>query len=675
MSILYGTPTTTRTGNTTYGFNSNAGREVFDATLNPGVAYTVIDSGGIDTLDYSGFADDQRIDLNAEAFSNIGGGVGNVSIARGTVVENAIGGSGNDVLIGNAVNNVLIGNGGNDRLSGGGGSDTASYANAAGAVTVSLAVTAAQATGAAGSDTLDSIENLIGSAYDDSLTGNASANLLEGGAGNDILAGGGGIDTATYSGASDRIVISLAVTSAQNTRSQGYDTLSSIENIVGTAFNDSITGNSAANVLTGGDGNDVFAGGAGNDNIQGGNGVDRMEGGAGDDVLAGGAGIDTALYRSATSAVTVNLTVGTAQNTGGGGIDTLTGIERITGSNYNDTLTGNADANVIYGANGNDTINGGAGTDRLQGDGGADVLNGGDGNDVLVGVAGNDTLSGGDGFDRLYGGAGDDFLDGGTGYDILYYAGSTSGVTVNLGIAGAQNTVGGGIDTITGFERLIGTVYDDTLTGSSAGDMLQGAAGNDVINGAAGNDRLIGDAGNDTIDGGTGIDRLYGGAGQDNFRFDTALNGSTNWDYIADYSVADDTIQLSQSVFSAIGTGGLDASAFRLGTSAADASDRVVYDQASGFIYYDADGNGAGQQVLFARVAAGTALTNADFSVFGSAQTSLASSTVQAGLADTTKTAPETTSTPLPTLDHYAVAATDFSFENLHTTVPDHYII
>ena len=205
--------------------------------------------------------------------------------------------------------------------------------------------------------------------------------------------------------------------------------------------------------------------------------------------------------------------------------------------------------------------------------------------------------------------------------------------------------------------------------------MLQGAAGNDLINGAAGNDRLIGDTGNDTVDGGVGIDRLYGGAGQDNFQFDTALNGSTNWDYIADYSVVDDTIQLSQSVFSAIGTGGLDASAFRLGTSSADSSDRIVYDQVSGFIYYDADGNGGGQQVLFARVAPGTALTNADFSVFGAAQTSLASSTVQTGLTDTTKAGPQVTSAPLATLDHHASAAADFWLQNLHTAIADHYII
>jgi Ca2+-binding RTX toxin-like protein len=111
---------------------------------------------------------------------------------------------------------------------------------------------------------------------------------------------------------------------------------------------------------------------------------------------------------------------------------------------------------------------------------------------------------------------------------------------------------------------------------------------------------------------------MNGGAGADQFVFDTALDGLGNVDRIADFSVADDTILLDQSIFSAIAsTGTLDASAFRAGTAAQDADDRVIYDSASGRIYYDADGSGAGAQVLFAQVTAGLALTNADFLVGG----------------------------------------------------------
>src|SRR5438132_4554573 len=132
MQSLYGLSTTTRTGNTTYGFNSNAGRDVYNATLYPDVAYTIFDSGGTDTLDYSGFANNQLINLNPETFMNIGGDIGNVMIARGVTIENAKGGSGSDTIIGNAANNVL---------DGGAGDDTVSYETASAGVTVNLGIT------------------------------------------------------------------------------------------------------------------------------------------------------------------------------------------------------------------------------------------------------------------------------------------------------------------------------------------------------------------------------------------------------------------------------------------------------------------------------------------------------------------------------------------------------
>jgi hypothetical protein len=123
MSKLYGLSTTTRTGDTVYGFNSNAGG-VYVASGAPTFAYTIIDSGGTDMLDYSGYTVAQRIDLNPDTFSNIGGDTGNVAIARGTIIENAIGGSGADVIIGNSVANVLTGGAGIDTLTGGAGNDT-----------------------------------------------------------------------------------------------------------------------------------------------------------------------------------------------------------------------------------------------------------------------------------------------------------------------------------------------------------------------------------------------------------------------------------------------------------------------------------------------------------------------------------------------------------------------
>ena len=291
-------------------------------------------------------------------------------------------------------------------------------------MTVNLAITTAQNTIGAGIDTLVNIENLTGSNLNDTLTGNTLANILTGGAGNDALAGGAGndsligaagndtlnggagndsmdggaagTDTASYqTGATAGVTVNLATAGAQNTIGAGVDTLVNFENLTGTAFADTLTGNAGANVISGLDGNDTLNGSAGNDTLTGAVGNDTLNGGAGNDSMDGGAaGSDTASYADAAAAVTVNLALGGAQNTGGSGSDTLLNFENLAGSNFNDKLTGNAGANTLSGLGGNDTLNG---------------------------VAGIDTLSGGAGNDRLIGGAGDDSLDGGAGTDSFVF--------------------------------------------------------------------------------------------------------------------------------------------------------------------------------------------------------------------------------------------------------------
>jgi Ca2+-binding RTX toxin-like protein len=168
--------------------------------------------------------------------------------------------------------------------------------------------------------------------------------------------------------------VSLLLTTAQNTGGAGTDTLTSIENLTGSAFNDALTGNGANNLLSGGAGHDSLSGGTGNDSLLGGAGLDRLDGGTGNDSLDGGADADTASYAAATAAVSVSLLLATAQNTGGAGTDTLTAIENLTGSAYNDRLTGNTAANVLQGGTGNDTLLGGSGLDSLSGGAGADVF-------------------------------------------------------------------------------------------------------------------------------------------------------------------------------------------------------------------------------------------------------------------------------------------------------------
>ena len=165
MQTLYGAAVTTRTGDTVYGVGNTSGRDVYgtgpNATDSLGrlLAFTIIDHGGIDTLDYSSFSAPQRIDLNAETFSNVGGSIGNMSIARGTVIENAIGGSGSDILIGNSADNVLKGNNGDDFIAGGAGTDTAIFSGSMAGYAIGLGdggrITVS---GIDGSDILDDVE-------------------------------------------------------------------------------------------------------------------------------------------------------------------------------------------------------------------------------------------------------------------------------------------------------------------------------------------------------------------------------------------------------------------------------------------------------------------------------------------------------------------------------------
>ncbi|WP_194787919.1 retention module-containing protein [Pseudomonas sp. UFMG81] len=164
----------------------------------------------------------------------------------------------------------------------------------------------------------------------------------------------------------------------------------------GTAGDDVLLAGGGDNTLLGGNGNDVLVAGAGNDSLYGGEGNDLLIAGPGNDLLDGGAGIDTASYAKATAGVTVDLGHSGPQNTLGAGTDTLTGIENLIGSDYNDTLTGNDADNVLNGGAGNDVLKGGGGNDTLIGGPGNDTLTGGSGNDAFVwqkGDSGHDTVT------------------------------------------------------------------------------------------------------------------------------------------------------------------------------------------------------------------------------------------------------------------------------------------
>ena len=278
-------------------------------------------------------------------------------------------------------------------------------------------------------------------------------------------------------------------------------------NLAGNAGDNSLSGNEGNDLLFGNDGNDILDGGSGDDVLSGGAGNDRFIGGAGADTHLGSAGSDIITYSTSSSRVVLNLVTGGTVGDAAG--DSYSGIEIVVGSAFNDNITGGSGSDSLFGGNGNDS---------LFGSGGFDVLNGG---------AGDDTLSGGDDRDTFIGGAGADTHLGGGGLDVVDYSGSGSAVELSLSAGGTVGDAAG--DTYFGVESVIGTDFDDTITGGSASESLFGGDGNDTIDGAGGNNTLDGGNGDDTLTGGVGRDTFIGGEGADDHF------GGTNIDTV-DYS-------------------------------------------------------------------------------------------------------------------------------------------
>ncbi|WP_371766852.1 DUF4347 domain-containing protein [Massilia sp.] len=541
-----------------------------------------------------------------------------------------------DVLTGDANDNNFYGDDGNDTLAGG-----------------------------AGNDWLDA------GAGNDSLLGGIGTDQLSGGAGNDTIDGGDGRDNVIYDNdygsiapTGKGVVVNLA-TGVATDNWGNIDKLVGIEAVVGSRYGDFITGSAGDNDLFGQDGNDTLAGGDGNDWLDGGNGSDVLQGGSGVDAFSGGTGNDTidggdgrdlVSYTNDYGAlpitgVKVNLATGVATDNWGN-TDTLVSIEDVSGSRFADKLTGNGADNALMGGAGDDVLAGGGGADRLNGDAGDDTLDGGSGIDTLSGGDGSDTYyvdnagdivietnaSAAGGIDEvvasashalglnvenltLLGGAingtgnalgnliiagsGVNAIDGGAGIDTLSFetatTSGTTGVTLALGAAGVKTTAAGisGADTVVNIENLIGSDYNDTLSGNAGVNVIHGGEGSDVLNGMGGNDVL------------------FGGAGSDAFVFTTALSATANVVRIEDFSKGEDKLRLENAIFTKLAaTGTLGAGNLKvIGSAALDADDYIQYDKATGALYYDADGSGAGAAVKFAIVGVNLALTSTDFMV------------------------------------------------------------
>ncbi|WP_292933663.1 calcium-binding protein [Novosphingobium sp. PASSN1] len=264
---------------------------------------------------------------------------------------------------------------------------------------------------------------------------------------------------------------------------------------------------------------------------------------------------------------------------------------------------------AMHGGAGNDTISGGNFDNILTGDAGNDIVRGRAGNDRLEGGADNDTLDGGRGNDVMFGGSGDDtyFVDAAADevYETLTRkptdandAGGTDTISSSVAFSLAARNGTRFVENLT----LTGN-GDSTGTGNGLANVITGNGGNNMLSGGAGDDVLRGLGGNDKLSGGDGRDTLIGGAGADQFVFAVPATEAAMRDRIADFSHAEgDLIRLKQAAFAGIGhTGALTAAEFHAAagvSQAHDASDRIIYNTATGELWYDADGTGAAAQAV-----------------------------------------------------------------------------
>ena len=560
LQAVYGADFSTRQGNTTYGFNSTAGNEAYNFSSTIDRVVAIWDGGGIDTIDVSGWNTNQIVNLNNGTFSSVGHLTNNLSIAYSndfrSTIENAIGGSGNDILIGNAAANQLTGGAGadtfeggagNDVLNGGAGFDTASYAGSASGVNINLAASIYSGGDAVG-DTLTSIEAIVGSGFADTITGSAGDDTIEGGAGNDILSGGSGIDTVSYAGSTFGVTVHLDNPTAQNTVQQGIDTISGFENILGSSQADSLWGDAGNNVINGGAGFDYIVSGGGTNALIGGDGGDTYVVQGVNDVVteAVGGGYDVVLAQT-------NLMLAAGSEVEALAVNTTAGIT-LTGNEFQQTLSGNV---------GNDTLNGGGGNDLLISGAGTNTLVGGSGSDIYYSQGVNDIVT------ELAGG----------GFDVVLAAG-------NLTLAAGSEVEVIAVDTTSGV----------TIVGSDT---------NQTILGGAGNDRFIGGLGNDSLTGSGGADTFV------------LRNTFADRDFIADFVSGTDKLEISAALFGGgLAAGVLSGAQFLSGAgavSATTAAQRFIYNSSTGNLLFDADGNGAGAAVLFANLSSIPTLTAADF--------------------------------------------------------------
>ncbi|WP_085733772.1 MULTISPECIES: calcium-binding protein [unclassified Pseudomonas] len=482
----------------------------------------------------------------------------------GTGSFTGVGNDSDNIITGGAGNDIFKGGGGADQFIGGAGMDTVSYDDSTVGVTLNLKT--GVNSGIAAGDVYDSIEAISGSKYNDTFIADGRVFAFNGGL--------GGFDTVDYSSSSAAVNVDIRPgtgLAGVGGDAQG-DTLTEIDKVIGSSFNDTFTaaaisfatfeggagddtyyvnGGGVTIIEQAGGGNDevrvswkdhtlaanierlTYVGtgsftGVGNDSdniITGGASNDIFKGGGGADQFIGGAGMDTVSYDDSTTGVSINLKTGV--NSGIAAGDTYNSIEAMTGSKYNDVFVGNSAAIAINGGLGLDMVSYESSdsavtidlkTNANAGDAAGDTFTG---IEIFQGSRFADTFLGSTANDNFVGGAGADVFDGREGIDTVWYANNATAVNINLQTGVSQGGDAEG-DVFINIESLIGTNFNDTLIGNAAANGLEGGLGNDVIYGGDGNDVIygslytpLGPFAVNVAAGGPQADLLYGGNGDD----------------------------------------------------------------------------------------------------------------------------------------------------------------
>jgi Ca2+-binding RTX toxin-like protein len=582
------------------------------------------DIGRVDVLNFSGAGSAVTVDFGTGTASGASGSVAFVDIERaegsafddvlraGAIGVELAGGDGNDTLVGGQANDTLDGSSGSDRLEGGAGDD---WLNGGTWVFPS-------------EGPQDGADVLIGGDGNDTLSGWAGrphdidelVETMDGGLGddlfmvdnaNDVLIDSGGIDVVNTFGVDWTLGAGFEHLSMSFDEPEGAATGigNELDNIISSAGGGRLEGRGGHDTLTGGAGRGTYLGGDGNDSIHGGDFNDTLDGGAGNDILDGiGAGVYafSAAPGAANADQIINFgagfsvisldravmpalgpsgafiagdarfaanDIGAAQDAG----------DRVIYNTSNGQLWYDADGNgaaaanliatlvgapalaatdiEVVGSAGGQTIDGTESDDTLAGTAGDDVIDARGGNDFVTGESGADTIFGGAGNDSIYGGRHSDFLDS------------------------AGN-------------RLFGGDGNDGIVGGTGDDYIEGNAGGDGVHGYDGSDTLVGGIDHDTY---------TGGRGADTFVFDVAP-GIGNYDSWQDFESGVDTIELDAQVMPGLGASGtltVNDGRFYAAFGAReghDADDRIIYDLAQGWLYYDADGIGGAAAQLIANL-------------------------------------------------------------------------